>query len=265
MGCTGIIFADIAKTEYQNLRNITESLTKLHLEQTTEYNINRDELAKLKYNIKKEKLQRTTESLQSLIMDLPTKKIRLNKINQEKGASTWRCTWLSTQPLKEEGYSLSKQEFWNLVKIRYGWPLASLPNLCSCGAKYGTVFSTVSLQHSLPCKKGGFVSLRHNHLRNITANLIDQVCHDARVEPPLQTLTGETFDSRSTNVRDEGRLNISARGYTKWDLSQKWRRSKNITRVFCKLKMEVSPHKFFQLMVGWGKKPISVTLGSPKN
>ena len=258
MGCTGIIFADIAKTEYQNLRNITESLTKLHLEQTTEYNINRDELAKLKYNIKKEKLQRTTESLQSLIMDLPTKKIRLNKINQEKGASTWRCTWLSTQPLKEEGYSLSKQEFWNLVKIRYGWPLASLPNLCSCGAKYG-------LQHSLPCKKGGFVSLRHNHLRNITANLIDQVCHDARVEPPLQTLTGETFDSRSTNVRDEGRLNISARGYTKWDLSQKWRRSKNITRVFCKLKMEVSPHKFFQLMVGWGKKPISVTLGSPKN
>ena len=111
-----VIFADIAKTEYQNSRSITESLTKLHLEQTTEYNINRDELARLKYNIKKEKLQRNTESLQSLIIDLPTKKIRLNKVNQEKGAST--CTWLSTQPLKEEGYSLSKQEFWDLVKIR---------------------------------------------------------------------------------------------------------------------------------------------------
>ena len=53
-----IIFADIAKTEYQNSRNITKSLTKLHLEQTTEYNINRDQLAKLKYNIKKEELQR---------------------------------------------------------------------------------------------------------------------------------------------------------------------------------------------------------------
>ena len=76
-----VIFADIAKTEYQNSRNITESLTKLHLEQTTEYNINRDELAKLKYNIKKEKLQRNTERLQSLIIDLPTNKIRLNKIN----------------------------------------------------------------------------------------------------------------------------------------------------------------------------------------
>ena len=97
-----VIFADIAKTEYQNSRNITESLTKLHLEQTTEYNINRDELAKLKYNIKKEKLQRNTERLQSLIIDLPTNKIRLNKINQEKGASTW----LSTRSLTEEGYSL---------------------------------------------------------------------------------------------------------------------------------------------------------------
>ena len=83
-----VIFADIAKTEYQNSRNITESLTKLHLEQSTEYNINRVELAKLKNNIKKEKLHRNTESLQSLIIDIPTNKILLNEINQEKAAST---------------------------------------------------------------------------------------------------------------------------------------------------------------------------------
>ena len=120
-----------------------------------------------------------------MIIDLPSNKIRLNKINQEKSASTW----LSTLPLKEEGYSLSKQEFWDLVKIRYGWPLSRSPNMCSCGVKY-------DFQHSLSCKKGGFVTLRHNHFRNITANLIDQVCHDVRVVPPLQVLTGETFDSR---------------------------------------------------------------------
>ena len=82
------IFADIAKMEYQNSRNITESLTKLHLEQSTEYNINRVELAKLKNNIKKEKLHRNTERLQSLIIDIPTNKILLNEINQEKAAST---------------------------------------------------------------------------------------------------------------------------------------------------------------------------------
>ena len=83
-----VIFADIAKTEYQNSRNITESLTKLHLEQSTEYNINRLELAKLKNNIKKEKLHRNTERLQSLIIDVTTNKILLNEINQEKAAST---------------------------------------------------------------------------------------------------------------------------------------------------------------------------------
>ena len=92
-----------------------KSLTKLHLRQTTDYNINRDELAKLKYNIKKEKLQRNTERLESLIINLPTKKIRLNKFNKEKGASIW----LSALPLKEEGYCFLKQEFWDLVKIRY--------------------------------------------------------------------------------------------------------------------------------------------------
>ena len=83
-----LIFADIAKTEYQNSRNIIKSLTKLHLEQSTEYNINRVELAKLKNNIKKEKLHRNTERLQSLIIDIPTNKIILNEINQEKAAST---------------------------------------------------------------------------------------------------------------------------------------------------------------------------------
>ena len=64
----------------------------------------------MKYNSKKEKLQPNTERLQSLITDLRTNKIRLNKINQEKGASTW----LSTLPLKEEEYNLSKQEFGDL-------------------------------------------------------------------------------------------------------------------------------------------------------
>ena len=57
-----VIFADIAKTEKEDLRNITESLTKLHLEQTTEYNIDRDESVRLKYNIKEEKMQRKTET-----------------------------------------------------------------------------------------------------------------------------------------------------------------------------------------------------------
>ena len=96
------IIADIAKMEYQISKNITE--TKQHLEQTTEYNVNREELAKLKNNIKKEKLQNNIEKLQTLIIDLPNNNIRLNEISLEKGASTW----LLTQSLKEDGQNLSK-------------------------------------------------------------------------------------------------------------------------------------------------------------
>ena len=40
-----------------------EPLTKLHLEQSIKHNINREELAELKNNAKKEKLQRNTERL----------------------------------------------------------------------------------------------------------------------------------------------------------------------------------------------------------
>ena len=122
---------------------------------------------------------------------------------------SWICIFRNQ---KKDNNCLSKQEFWDIVKIRYGWSLLSrLPNTCNCGTKY-------DLQHSLSCKKSGFVSLRHNHLRNLTATLTDQICHDVRIEPHLQTLTGETFDSRST--RDEARLDISARGFrTKYQIA----------------------------------------------
>ena len=176
-------FLLLLKQNTKNKETLLNFFTKLQLEQTTKYNISREELTKLKINIKTEKSQqRKKERLQSLIIDLSTNKIRLNKINQVKAASTWLWTLL----VKEEWYSLLEEEFWDLVKKRYGWPLSCLPNMCSCGAKY-------NLQHSLSCKKGGFISLWHNHLNSITANLIGQVCHDVQVEPHLETMTGKTF------------------------------------------------------------------------
>ena len=50
------------------------------------------------------------------------------------------------------------------------------------------------LTYALSCKKGGFVSLRHNHIGNITASLLTEV----RVEPFLQQLTGETLQNHTT-------------------------------------------------------------------
>ena len=99
--------------------------------------------------------------------DITEQQQRLNSMNQEQGASSW----LTTLPIKEEGYDLTKKLFWDLVRMRYHWALSRLPSVCECGMKF-------DLTHALSCKKGGFVSLRHNHIRNITALLLTEVCKD---------------------------------------------------------------------------------------
>ena len=95
--------------------------------------------------------------------------------------------------------------FWDLLRIRYGWAISRLPEKCSCGVSF-------DLNHALSCKKGGFITIRHNHIRNITASLMKEVCHDVRVEALLQKLTGEINVEKTANNNDAARLDISARG-----------------------------------------------------
>ena len=52
--------------------------------------------------------------------------------------------------------------------------------------------------------------MRHNEIRDVTANLLSQVCHIVATEPPLQPLSGETFAYRSAIVGDEASLDIKA-------------------------------------------------------
>ena len=67
--------------------------------------------------------------------------------------------------------------------------------------------------HALLCKKGGFISLRHNQIRDLTANLPKTICHDVLIEPTLQQLTGESLHERTANITDDARLDIAARGF----------------------------------------------------
>ena len=43
----------------------------------------------------------------------------------------------------------------------------------------------------MTCKKGGYVILRHNSLRDLFAEIFEEVCSDVQIEPPLLPLTGE--------------------------------------------------------------------------
>ena len=57
------------------------------------------------------------------------------------------------------------------------------------------------------------MSIRHNELRDFTAELLDEVCKDVRKEPQLSELTGETFKLKSANTNGEARVDVSAREF----------------------------------------------------
>ena len=69
------------------------------------------------------------------------------------------------------------------------------------------------------CPKGGFPTLRHNEVRDITADLLTETCNDVAIEPQLQPLHGETFQHKTAIIDDHARLDISARGI--WQHSQR--------------------------------------------
>ena len=139
-------------------------------------------------------------SLENLRSGMSEEERKLNELATQKSASIW----LTTLPIKQEGYILTKQQFWDLLRIRYGWELKRLPLKCKCGANF-------HLDHALGCKKGGFMTLRHNHLRNFTCALLKEVCKDVRCEPLLQPITGEALSTQSIKG-NEARLDVAIRG-----------------------------------------------------
>ena len=70
----------------------------------------------------------------------------------------------------------------------------------------------------MTCHLVGFSTIWHNEIRDITATLLTEVCHNVAIEPPLQPLSGETLTARSANTDDNARLDIRARGF--WNGSQ---------------------------------------------
>ena len=126
---------------------------------------------------------------------------------KEKGASSW----LAATPIEEHGFFLNKGEFRDALHLRYGWDIRNTPQSCVCGSSF-------SIDHVMTCKRGGFTILRHNEIRDMTAKLLSEVCHNVATEPPLQPLSGETFTHRSANVSAEARLDIKARGF--WNSTQ---------------------------------------------
>ena len=70
-----------------------------------------------------------------------------------------------------------------------------------------------SVEHALSCPKGGFPTIGHNEIRDLTANLLTEVCNYVCTEPELQPITDESLTGASSNVQDGARLDIAANGF----------------------------------------------------
>ena len=124
---------------------------------------------------------------------------RAMQASTEKGASSW----LATLPIQEHGFALHKSAFRDALCLRYGWQPSHLPSHCICGKSF-------TVEHALICTRGGYPSIRHNELRDITAGFLTGVCHNVGTEPPPQPITGEQLILRSANTEDGARLDVAA-------------------------------------------------------
>ena len=75
-------------------------------------------------------------------------------------------------------------------------PVTNMPYFCACGKQN-------SVDHALCCMKGGYTVMRHNNVRDTEAALLQEVCKDVTIEPPLIP---------STELGDRSSLDVGARG-----------------------------------------------------
>ena len=96
------------------------------------------------------------------------------------------------------------------MNLRYREDLKGFPSKCPCG-------QTFNMTHTLNWRTGGFVTSRHNRLREFETQLLTELCNDVEIEPPLQPLEREIINGL-TGVN--GKPDILARGF--------WRQGPNV-------------------------------------
>ena len=92
------------------------------------------------------------------MVDVRTK--LLMALAQEKRSGSW----LTALPIKSLGYTLNKLEFQDSICLKYHWRIPNTPSCCLCGVKN-------DIDHALSCKKGGYVLMRHNRIREVCSDL----------------------------------------------------------------------------------------------
>ena len=105
--------------EFLNSCKLTESLTSHIVNQAIGERIDENEIYKLRREISKLRLDDQRKKQSKILDCLEEPEKRRIEMAQEKGASNW----LSSLPIQAKGFSLNKQEFFDAIALRYGWPI----------------------------------------------------------------------------------------------------------------------------------------------
>ena len=76
----------------------------------------------------------------------------------------------------------------------------------------------------MPCQKLGFISIRHDEIRDTTCSLLKEVWSYVTKESLLQPLQGEKFNYKTAKVEQEAWVDIGGRGF--------WNKDKDISLIY---------------------------------
>ena len=189
-----------AEYEYKSSCEITENLMSLIYNQ--ELNLQKYDNIKITAiinNLKAAKERRLEDEYVNIRSEINSDMKRSMDLAREKGSGAW----LSALPIHSLGFVLNKQEFRDSLCLRYGWRIPNTPSFCSCGEKN-------NVDHTMNCKSGGYVIMRHNGIRDLEAELLREVCKDVKVEPELLNIGN--VDLHGANTAEKARLDVSAVG-----------------------------------------------------
>ena len=145
-----------------------------------------------------EELEHRAEHIKELA---PRKTQQALDMAAEKGSSAW----LTVLPLQDLSFNLNERESRDAVKLYYDWPVEDIPYTCACGEGF-------MIDQSMICKLGGFITQRHNELRDLVDGFLSMVCSDVEIKPVLQDISSEHLN-RGSNKAQDARLDIHAHGF----------------------------------------------------
>ena len=185
--------SEVADMEYENSKLMTEELTELIYTQQNIMKLDQKKLDNASKTVEKRKIDYQLTKRKELYDKLQPHEQRIIDLASEKGASSW----LTSLPLAEYGFVLNKQEFYDAILLRYNFKIKGVATMCACGERN-------NVNHAMTCKLGGYIHLRHNNLRDTTAELLrsNGICKDVETEPGLIPVSGEVLFSGTTTEED---------------------------------------------------------------